>query len=445
MRNSILVLVFIFLSQPAFSAAKIQQWTTSQGSPVFYVETKGLPMVDIQVVFDAGSARDGDQHGIAAFTSSMLDMGAGNWNADQIAQRFESVGAQFSAGVSLDTASLSLRSLTEEKLLKKALDTMHAIISKPKFTKADFNREKSRSLAGLKHREESPGALAEIEFFKALYQEHPYAHPSSGFIDTISAFSIQDLKQFYKQYYVASNAMVVIVGEMNKKQAMTTAEFLLGTLASGKKPAALAEVELPTKGGDKHIDFPSAQTHVLSGTVGMHRKDKDYFNLFVGNHILGGSGLVSQLFKEVREERGLAYGASSHFSPLLRKGTFIMGLQTRNDQTFQAIEVMHKTLKKFVDNGPTEKELIAAKKNLKGGFAMRYDTNSKLSSYAAMIGFYKLPLDYLDVFQQKIEAVTVASIKDAFQRRINPKKIHTITVGAAKEADIQTLMKQDKK
>ena len=444
MRSSILGLLFLLVSQSVFSAAKIEKLTTSQGIPVFYVETKGLPMVDIQVVFDAGSARDGTQYGIAAFTSAMLDTGAGNWDANQIAQRFESVGAQFGAGVSRDNAWLSLRSLTEKKLLNKALETMQSIISKPKFKQADFQREKSRNLAGLKHREESPAAIAEIKFFKALYQDHPYAHPSAGFIETISTFSTKDLEKFYEQYYVASNAMVVVVGEMSKKQVLATAEFLIDGLPKGKKPAPIVEVKEPIKGGNQHINFPSAQTHVLSGSVGMHRKDKDYFDLFIGNHILGGSGLVSQLFKEVREERGLAYSASSHFSPLLRKGTFIMGLQTRNDQTSQAVGVMHKTLKKFVNNGPTEKELIAAKKNLKGGFAMRYDTNSKLSGYAAMIGFYKLPLDYLDVFQQKIEAVTAASIKDAFQRRVNPKKIHTITVGAAGDPDIKALMKQEK-
>jgi len=442
MRSSLITLFILLLSQPVFSAAKIEQWKTSQGSPVFYVETKGLPMVDIQVVFDAGSARDGDQHGIAAMTSGMLDTGAGSWNADQIAQRFESIGAEFGAGVSRDNAWLSLRTLTQKNLLDKALQTMQTIISKPVFNQADFQREKKRSLAGLKHREESPAALAEIEFFKAIFQQHPYAHPAEGFIETVSGFSVTDLKSFYKQYYVAQNAMVVIVGEMDKKQAMATAEALISGLANGAKPAAIPEVKLPKKAITKHIEFPSAQTHVLSGTVGMHRKDKDYFNLFMGNHILGGSGLVSQLFKQVREERGLAYSASSSFSPLLRKGAFVMGLQTRNDQTIQAVNVMKKTLQKFVNNGPTKKELIAAKKNITGGFAMRYDTNRKLAGYVAMIGFYQLPLDYLDVFQQKADAVTVASIKDAFQRRVKMKNIHTITVGKAGEPDIKAMMRQ---
>ncbi|MCK5831573.1 MAG: insulinase family protein [Methylococcales bacterium] len=429
MRINFIGLLFLLFSQSSFSAAKIEQWKTSQGTPVFYIEATGLPMVDIQVVFDAGSARDDHQKGIAALTSLLLDTGAGAWNADEIAQRFESVGAQFGTSVSRDNASVSLRSLTDPKLLNKALLTMQTILSQPTFNKNDFQREKNRTLAGLKHREESPGAIASIEFFKAIYKNHPYAHPTEGNIETVSGFSEDDIKSFYTQYYVSKNAMVVIVGDMDKQQAMATAESLVSNLSSGNAPSALPEVNLVSKGSNKHIEFPSTQTHVLAGLIGMDRKDPNYFDFYVGNHILGGSGLVSQLFKEVREKKGLAYSASSHFSPMLKKGPFTMGLQTRNNQTKQAVDVMQKTLRNFVSHGPTEEELIAAKKNITGGFAIRFDTNSKLTSYVAMIGFYKLPLDYLDAFQKKVEAITVSSIKNAFQKRIKPENIHTITVG----------------
>jgi zinc protease len=159
------------------------------------------------------------------------------------------------------------------------------------------------------------------------------------------------------------------------------------------------------------------------------RKDADYFNLYVGNHILGGSGLVSKLFDEIREKRGLAYSASSAFIPMAKPGPFLISLQTRNDQTPQALEVLNKTLSDFIATGPSETELVAAKKNITGGFALRFDNNKKLSSYVSMIGFYDMPLDYLDTFQQKIEQVTVASITDAFKRRVNLQQLQTITVG----------------
>jgi zinc protease len=171
----------------------------------------------------------------------------------------------------------------------------------------------------------------------------------------------------------------------------------------------------------------------LVGLPGTYRKDPDYFDLYVGNHILGGSGLVSKLFDEVREKRGLAYSASSAFIPMLKPGPFMVSLQTRNDQTAKAVQVLNQTLADFIAKGPTEAELVAAKKNITGGFAMRFDTNKKLASYVAMIGFYDMPLDYLDTFQQKVDQVTVASITDAFKRRVNPKLLQTITVGKSAE------------
>lgn len=429
MRISLLLLFLVPFTQTVAAAAKIEHWQSSQGSDVYYVHSDALPLADIRVIFDAGSARDGKQHGIASFTSAMLDTGAGKWDADALARRFESVGARFGRGASRDNASLSLRSLTDEKLFDKALQTLQVILQDPKFNEADFQRKKARILAGLKRREASPGALASIAFYKAIYGKHPYAHPVSGFIDTIEPLQVEDLRAFYRRYYVAANAMVVIVGDFTRQQAEQVAEKILAGLPKGEKPQPLPVVTMPEKGGYRHIDFPSKQTHVLSGMPVLQRDDPDYFALYLGNHILGGSGLVSKMFKEIREKRGLAYSTYSYFSPLLRKGPFVMGLQTSNDQTREAVSLLNKTLQDFIQQGPSEEELVAAKKNITGGFVMNYDTNSELTNYVAMIGFYKKPLDYLDTFQQRIEAVSSEDIKDAFQRRVNPGLLQTITVG----------------
>jgi zinc protease len=433
----ILGLLLIFISSNVSAAAKIEHWQTSQGGRVYYVQADALPMVDIQVVFDAGSARDSQQFGLAALTSALLDTGAGLWNADQIAQRFESVGANFDTGVSSDNASLSLRTLTEPALFDKAVETMHVILAKPKFNNSDFLREKNRTLAGIKQREESPAEVASEAFSNKLYGTHPYAHPDSGINDTVKKLKVTDLAQFYKKYYVSSNAMVVIVGNLTKEQAQQTAEKLLADLPAGQKPETIPDVVMPTQGSQQHIEFPSTQTHVLVGLPGTWRKDPDYFDLYIGNHILGGSGLVSKLFVEVREKRGLAYSASSAFAPMLKPGPFVASLQTRNDQTQQALEVLNATLADFINKGPTQAELDAAKKNIIGGFPMRFDTNKKLLGYVAMIGFYDMPLDYLDNFRQKIEATTIDSIKEAFKRKLNTALLQTVTVGNTAASNAQ--------
>jgi zinc protease len=432
MRFNLIGLALLLLSQTVWSAAKIENWQTPQGSRVYYVRTAGLPMVDVRVVFDAGSARDDAQFGVAALTSALLDSGAGELSADDIAQRFESVGANYSAGVSEDMAWLAVRTLTEKALFDKALATFETVLSKPAFNQADFEREKARTLAGLKHREESPGELAGIAFNKALYGDHPYAHPETGVVETVAGFSADDLKSFYQKYYVAANAMVVIVGDVSREQAEQTANQVLSKLPVGSKPAEIPAVTMPGKASKQHIEFPSTQTHVLVGLPGTYRKDPDYFALYVGNHILGGGSMVSRLFEEVREKRGLAYGAYSVFAPMYRQGPFMMSLQTRNDQTEQALDVLLKTFNEFLDKGPSEKELIAAKQNITGGFAMRFDTNSKLTDYVAMIGFYQQPLDYLDTFQSNVEAVSIEQIKDAFKRRVKPELLQIVTVGAGK-------------
>ena len=425
-------LILLALSQTVWAAPKIEHWQTAQGSRVYFVQTQSLPMVDVRVAFDAGSARDEDQFGLAALTNAMLESGAGEWNADEIASRFESIGAGFSSGVSEDLAFLAVRSLTEKGLLDKALATFKAVLTRPRFAEEDFQREKSRTLAGLKHREESPGAIAGIAFGKALYGDHPYAHPEDGIVETVAGFESDDLKQFHQKYYVAANAIVVIVGDLSKQRAEQVAEDLIAGLPVGEKPAEIPTVAMPAKATQQHIDFPSTQTHVLAGMPGTSRKDPDYFPLYVGNHILGGGSLVSRLFDEVREKRGLAYSASSQFAPLYRQGPFTIGLQTRNDQTGKAIEVMNSTLNEFIKNGPTDAELKAAKQNITGGFALRTDTNSKLAEYATMIGFYQQPLDYLDQFPAKVEAVTAEQIRDAFQRRVKPEQLQIVSVGGGK-------------
>ena len=432
LKTTLLSLCVLFaFSSATQAAAKIEQWTTTKGARVFYVQTQGLPLVDIQISFDAGSARDGVQKGIAALTSDLLKSSAGSWSTDEIARRFESVGARFDTETNAETGSLEVRSLTEPALLKKTLETLQVALTKPQFNPADFQREKNQTLATIKQREESPAELADLAFDTAVFGNHPYASPTAGYLKTVSGLKAQDLKQFYQRYYVAANAMIVIVGDLDKQQAQQTAEQLLQGLPVGEKPAALPDVKMPEKASVQKINFPSSQTHVLVGLPGMSRTDPDFFPLYVGNHILGGSGLVSKLFNEVREKRGLAYSAYSYFAPMVKQGAFTIGLQTKNEQTEQALKVLNDTVNDFINNGITEAELSAAKKNITGGFVMRFDTNNKLADYVTRIGFYNLPLDYLETFPQKVEAVTAEQVKEAFKRRVVPALFQTVTLGGS--------------
>ena len=424
----------ILLSTCVQAGPEIQHWSDAKVARVYFVRTQGLPLLDVQVVFDAGSARDGKQFGVAALTSALLDAGAGGWDADAIASRVEGVGALLSTGVSRDTAWLSLRSLTDARKLDVALETANAILRAPTFAEKDLERKKKQMLVALQRREESPGALANVAFFRALYGDHPYAHPVDGFTDSVKPLSRDDVISFYRRYYVAGNAVIVIVGDVDRAQAEAMAGTLLRDLPEGERAPTLPAVDVAA-GKTERIDFASEQTHVLSGMPVVRRGDPDYVPLYVGNHILGGSGLVSKITEEVREKRGLSYSAYSYMVPMARKGPFTMGLQTRNDQTDKALEVMLKTLGDFIRQGPTDKGLDDAKKNITGGFVLRIDSNKKLVEYVAMIGFYELPLDYLDRFPEQVDAVSREVVEEAFKRRIQPDRFQTVLVGGGAKSD----------
>jgi zinc protease len=421
----------LLVSAPAFAVPDIQHWTTARGGRVYFVATEGLPLIDVRLVFDAGSARDGAKFGLAALTSGLLDTGAATWDADAIAQRLENVGAVLSTGASRDSAFVALRSLTHPEKLGVALDTAKEVLAHPRFDQKDLDREKNRTLLAIKQRGEAPDELAEIAFFKAVYGEHPYAHPPEGFTETVQPLTRDDLADFHKRLYVVHNAIVVIVGDVKRPDAEAIAENLLSGLPEGEPQPALPQPTANKSPNAVKTAFPSEQTHVLAGQLGMKVNDPDYFPLYVGNHILGGSGLVSRISEEVREKRGFAYSAYSYFFPQRETGPFQIGLQTRNDKAEEALQVAVKTVRDFVEKGPTDQELDAAKKNIVGGFVLRLDSNQKLTGEVASIAFYNRPLDYLNTFTQKVQAVTRDDIKRVFKARIDPEHLQTILVGGA--------------
>jgi zinc protease len=220
----------------------------------------------------------------------------------------------------------------------------------------------------------------------------------------------------------------VIVGDLKRSDAEKLAEKTLGSLPAGEAAPKLASVSV--KAGQLHtIAFPAQQSHIRIGLPVMTRNDPDYFALHVGNYILGGGGLVSRLADEVREKRGYAYSVYSYFLPMREPGPFVLGLQTKNAQRADALKLVRQVLSEFVDKGPSDKELDAAKKHLTGAFPLRLDSNRKIADNLAVIAFYGLPLTWLDEYNTRVEAVTTAQIRDAFRRRLPLDKLTTVTLG----------------
>ena len=431
MHTKIILFSTLFFGVSAQASPDIEYWTTSKGTDVYYVHAPELPMVDIQVLFDAGSTRDGDSLGIAMLTNSLLADGANGEDADMISNGFESLGAIYASDVGYDSASLQLRSLAENDLLTKAIKNFKKVISLPDFPEDALERKRSQMLIAIKAKEQSPAAIAKDAFMSAIYQSHPYGQPSDGNEVSIKAITRKDIVSFYNKFYTAKNSMIAIVGAIDRKSAEEISEDIVNALQDGEKVSLLSKVKDLDDSKNIFIEYPSTQTHILVGQPGVKRGDADYFPLYVGNHILGGGGMVSRLFEEVREKRGLSYSVYSYFNPMLFKGPFIAGLQTKTDQSDEAISVVLENIKNYIELGPTEEELISAKKNIIGGFPLRADSNSKILNYLVVIGYYKLPLDYLRTFNANVEAVTIEHIKDAFKRRLTVDKLVTVKVGAS--------------
>jgi zinc protease len=407
----------------------IQHWQTGNGARVYFVPAPELPMVDIGITFAAGSTRDDGNYGLARLTNGLLDKGAAGLSADEIARRAEDLGAELGGGSKRDMAWVSLRSLSDSAHLQPALELLRDVMSKPDFNRRDFERERQRMQVAIRRSEQSPGTVAGYRFYLATYGRHPYAMRPAGTEESLGELQLKDLRDFYARYYVARNAVVSITGDLDRKAASQVAEFLMSSLPEGRRAESVPPPAHLQQADELRIFHPSTQTHVRLGHPGMHRGDPDYFPLYVGNHILGGAGLVSQLHQEVREKRGLSYGVSSYFIPMEQDGPFLISLQTRNDQAEEALSVARDTLQRFIDKGPTEAELEAAKKNITGGFPLRIDSNAKIGEYLTVIGFYDLPLDYLETFNAKVMAVTREQIMDAFRRRVSPERMVTIVVG----------------
>jgi zinc protease len=432
----------------AQAALPIQQWTLANGAKIYLVSTNALPIVDMQVDFDAGSRRDpAAQAGLASATATMVEKGVragkgGEPALDQnaLGEAWADLGASFDVSAGTDRTSYSLRTLSDPALLNKAVALASREIGEPAFPDDVWQRERERINAAIKEANTKPATIAGRAFAHAVYGVHPYGQEVTE--ETLARIDIAAMRQRYQQLIVPCRAKLSIVGAVTRVEAETLATTLLSRLPASESCTplpAIAPVAALAAPKDERIPFDSAQAHVFVGQPGYPRKDPDHFALTLGNYVLGGGGFVSRLMNEVREKRGLTYSIYSGFAPGLDAGAFRVGFQTRPDQAEEAVKMSREVVARFVAEGPTASELKAAKDNLIGGFPLLLDSNRKLIGNVANIAWHDLPLDYLDTWTARMNAVTAADVKAAFQRKLQPERMVTVVVGGrdAKTAKAQ--------
>ncbi|MEY4652750.1 MAG: hypothetical protein RI884_1331 [Pseudomonadota bacterium] len=448
-------LALLVFSPLALATLPIQHWVQARGARIYFVESTVIPILDVQIDFDAGTRRDpAGKPSLASVTADLMDKGImardprrgalggvtrydGAMDENQLGEAWADLAAQFTANAGDDRMSFSLRTLTESDLLARAVALAARQIGESSFPASIWERERARLVAALRESYTRPATAARRAWFPAVYGGHPYGWEATE--PTLATVSVDDMRAFHARHVQACRAKVTLVGAISRAQADQIAAALLARLpasADGRCEALPSVPEVPplTAPVTRHVPFNSAQAHVLIGQPGYKRNDPDFFPLLVGNYILGGGGFVSRLSTEVREKRGLSYSVYSYFSPGLHAGAFTLGLQTRPDQAQQAVQVAREVVTRFVAEGPTAAELQAARDNLVGGFALRIDSNRKLLDNVASIAWNDLPLDYLDTWTKKVQAVTLADIRAAFARKLQPDRMVTVTVGPASAA-----------
>ncbi len=422
-----LALALTLSALSAHAGLAIQNWTTPSGSKVFFVESRALPIVDVQVDFRAaGTEVPADKAGLAGLTRRLLDAGAGTLDEEAIANRVADLGAQLGGGADMDRASLSLRTLSGPAERDGAVELVATLIQQPRFPQAALEREKARSIAGIRESETQPDAILARRFAAAVFPDHAYGRLPT--VASVESLTRGELVAFHARYYTARGATVSIVGDLSRAEAEAIATRLTAGLPAGEALPASTNTTLPARQTIR-VPHPAAQAHIAVGQPGIRRGDPDFFPLLVGNYILGGGGFVSRLTSQVREQRGYAYSVYSYFAPQRDVGPFQIGLQTKGSQADDALRVVAATLDEFLAKGPTEAELQAAKDNLINGFALRLDSNRKMLEQVAAIGSFGLPIDYLDTWRDKVRAVSAQQIRDAFRRHVSPQHLVTVVVG----------------
>lgn len=419
------------LSTSWVQAQQLMRWQTEQGAKVVFIESRNQPILDVRVDFNAGSWRDSPQKaGLSALTLSLLQAGTTQYSEQALAEKLADQGARLSSSIETERAGLQLRTLSSEPQRTAALALLTDLLANPSFPVAAVEREKKRTIEGLKQAETDAASVADRLLTSAIYPNHPYGYEALTSITTVSRIQRADILAFWQQHYQAASATVTLVGDISQQDARDIAQSLTQKLPRPSSPQATLN-KVPAVASQSLIKrpHPSSQVHIMLGMPLLQRHDPDYYPLLVGNYILGGGGFDSRLMKVLRDQHGLTYGVSSYMSPLREAGPFVIQLATEKKNADKAANLIDSVVQQFITQGPTAEELTQAKNHLIGGFPLRLDNNRKLLDYAAVIGFYGLPDDFLSAYTQRIAAVSREQIQQAFARRVASQQWQRVMVG----------------
>lgn len=416
----------------AEAAADIQRWTTAEGTQILLVERHDNPIVDMEISFKgAGSVFNPEgKNQVAEFTAALLTDGTQTLDEEAFNARANDLAAQIGSDSNEESASVQLRSLSAPDKLQPSLALLNQSLVAPRFDKNVFRRRQQQAVTALQQMETTPDYTASRALTRLVYPHHPYGSGANVTAAGLKNVSLDDIRAFYRTHYAKNNAVVAIVGDINRLQAQQLVQQALRGLPSESRAVNDVPLVVKTRPQRRDIPFAGEQAQIMLGLPLIRRKDADYFALVAGNYILGGGGFDSRLMKVLRDRKGYTYGVRSTLEPATQAGPLTIAYSTQKHQAAASLADAQAVLRQFVTQGPTEAELQQAKANIIGSFPLRFDSNAKLLAYLSLIGVNDLPDNWLETYPQAIAKLTAADVKSAWQRRVNADDFHIVVVGA---------------
>jgi len=425
----LLALLLLLAPLPALAMTPIQAKTLPNGLRILLIEAHNVPMVSMQLTLPAGSRFDASgREGTAALLAAMLTDHTGKTAHQAWAERLDAEAIQLGAGADREQFNLSLTVVRDS--LPSGLDAFAEALLHPGWDGKRFALIRDDSMAAkLKAREEAATHLAE-EGMHLLFGNHPYGQSENGTLDTLARIEIPDMQRLYAAQFKPQGAVLAVSGDIT----LAELESLLSEKLAGWQGApatALGDIAAPQSMAAARLDIelPTTQTLVALLHLGPSRHADDFFAAYLLNHILGGGGFSSLLMGEVREKRGLVYGIYSYFEPLTVAGPFLIELQTRADRAQEAETVVRSVLARLYAGQIDPAAVAVAKANLTGGFVRRIDSNRERVALLSMIGFYSLPLDYLEGWTSRIDSITLGGLKECARRYLDPEQWSVVRIG----------------
>lgn len=408
------------------AAIEIEEVTSPGGTVFWLVEEPAIPLVAVEFSFAGGARLDpADRPGLANMMASLLDEGAGEFDATAFARAEDELAARLSFGAGRDSISVGARMLVDE--LDRSAELLALALTQPRFDDEPVARVRAQILSGLASDETDPNAVASRLWFARAFEGHAYARDVDGTPEAVAAITRDDLVAAHGRLLNRASATVAVVGAIDAERAGRLVDTILGGLPEGSRPEVSAAPDLPPAGvAIEELDVP--QSVAIFGQRGLPRDHPDFIPAFVMNHVIGGGGFSSRLMEEVREKRGLAYGVYSYLANYEGADLILGSVQTANERIAESLEVIRAEWRRVAEEGIPEADLERAKRYLTGAFPLRFDSNAKIAQFLVGAQEEDLGIDYINIRNDLIEAVTVEDIRRV-SSLLDPDALSIVVVG----------------